>query len=164
MSELRVEFNQDDLRKLQNFERQVPHIFQDVRLRKSIGQLLASQAKENINQGTPDGRTPYHALNAKYEKYKGFSAILVGRKKNNQTRRGVTNNRGVMSGKLRQSIHFQVGPGETIFMTSMNYGKYHQFGTDKMPARPIFSIRAENYPDIMDFIERAYTRLVNQTN
>ena len=166
MSELRLELSQTDLNKLRNFERKQPLLFQDLLLRKQIGQLLASQAKENINEGSPDGKEQYQELSEKYWKYKGFTTVLIGRKKNSETKKGKISNKGKQSGLLRKSLGFQVGEKSTIYLSMMNYGKYHQFEEDRtiISWRPIFTIRKKNNPDIMNFIQRAYTRLVNQTN
>lgn len=161
MSSVAIQFNEADLRKIRDFQRQVPHLLEDIRLKQNIGQLLSAQAKTNIEEQTPDGKTPYLPLSAKYEKYKGFSTILVGRKRNNQTKRGTTNNKGVQSGILKKSIDWSMGPGNIIYLSTISYGKYHQFGTVKMEARPIFFVRDENREDIMHFIESAFKRLVN---
>jgi phage gpG-like protein len=153
---LSIQFNESDLRRLHDLQRRLPNFLNEERLNKSVGQLLASQAKKNIMEGTPDGSNSYAFLDKKTVKKKGFAQPLIGGR-----------GKGVKSGAMLRSISHHVGTAGTqrvINLTALHYAKYHQFGTKNMPQRPIFSIRAENVQDIMQFIENSFTRqLKNRT-
>ena len=159
---LNITFDRTDLNRLRDMVRKVPYLTEDYKLKSNIGQLLAAQAKKNINEQSPDGTSKYEALHEKTEQYKGFDLILIGRKKNTTTKKGTTNNKGVQSGVLRKSIDFEVGHGKAIYLTAINYAKYHQFGTKDLPKREIFTIRKSNLKTIMSFITAAFKKAINK--
>jgi len=135
-------------------QRQLPSFIEETRLRRAVGQLLASGGKRNINEGSPDGIASYALLSPKTVAKKGFSLPLIGAKQ-----------KGVMSGVLRNSISYELGKGDTIYLTAMDYAKYHQFenrGKSTAPHRPIFTIRNSDVPDIMRFVTDAFTRRMNK--
>jgi phage gpG-like protein len=164
MSELKIEISKTDLQKLTRLQERIPHLIEDPRLKKSIGQLLAAQAKRNINEQSPDGSSTYKALLPKTVRQKGFATVLIGRKADTTTKKGRTNNSGVNSGVLRKSIDFELGSRDIIYLTAINYAKYHQFGTKDLPVRPIFTIRRENTQDIMRFFKNAFNRIIKENS
>jgi phage gpG-like protein len=150
-----ISFNWDksDLAKLERMQKKIPLLFHDDRLKKNIAMLLSAQGKTNIDEQSPDGQSDYLDLSDKYKSFKGFDKKLIGRKQGK-------GKKGIEAGLLRKSIDWEMGSRDTIYLTTISYGKYHQFGGDKIPARPIFTIRADNKVDIMNFIKQTYKQLL----
>lgn len=164
MDGLRISISQTDMNRFSAIRRKIPHIVEDVRLKKSIGTLLSAQAKMNINEQSPDGHSAYKALDDKYVKYKGFATVLIGRKKDTVTKKGKkTVNKGVEAGVLKKSIDYQLGSRDIIYLTAINYAKYNQFGTKDIQARPIFTIRTDNSRQIMRFVTNAFNRIIKES-
>lgn len=154
MSDLRIEFDRSDLMRLHRMQQQLPNFLHEGKLKQSVGQLLSSQAKLNIQEGTPDGTTSYALLKPSTVKNKGFSKPLIGAR-----------TKGTQNGALLRSISFSPGDRDTIYLTAMDYAKYHQFkdrGKSTAPQRKIFSIRKENMVDIMHFITKSFSRQIQK--
>ena len=151
---LTVEIDKSDLARLRRMQERLPDFLYEGRLKQSVGQLLASQAKLNIEEGSPDGSTSYALLKPSTVKQKGFSKMLIGAR-----------TKGTQNGALLRSISFSPGDRDTIYMTAMSYAKYHQFanrGKSTAPQRQIFSIRKENLQDIMQFITNSFKRQIQK--
>jgi phage gpG-like protein len=149
MTDIRIDISKRDLDKLRIMEQMLPNFMHEERLKSSIGQLLASQAKMNIEEGSPDGSRPYPQLLPSTVTKKGFSDVLIGARAKN-----------TKSGALLRSIGSSNGTGNVIYLTALEYAKYHQFGTKKMISRPVFTIRKDNVTDIMSFIKKSFQRQI----
>lgn len=67
------------------------------------------------------------------------------------TPRSRTRKQRVYAGLLKRSITVrgeQVGPFITLLSTSTPYAAAHQFGTERLPARPFFVFQEEDVPQI----------------
>ena len=73
--------------------------------------LLNSHRERWARQESPDG-TPWAPLDPKYQARKNADKILV------------------LEGILRDTLHYEAGPGELLFGTNAPYGAIHQFGGD----------------------------------
>jgi phage gpG-like protein len=107
---------------------------------RDIGTQLVSSAVTTIDQG---GRPAYKPLAAstiarKLKKYKGKSSRIL-----------------VAGGQLRQSLDYNVTGGQ-LFLTSVEYLKYHQPEEGRtratFPARPVWGVHEEDHEEITDII------------
>jgi len=58
------------------------------------------------------------------------------------------------TGEMQDGLKFEVN-GNKLFAVTSDIGKYHQFGTKKMPAREWIGIPKAAYPDIIKAAGRA---------
>lgn len=154
MAGLNITLDDSDFQRFKAMQKQLPELVYDEKLKKNIGTLLAATGKTNIDEGRYDTDKPYTALAQKTKDRKGFDSVLIGAKKLN-----------VKSGVLRNSLSYKLGSKDTIYLTAMDYAKYHQFedrGKSTAPYRPIFSLRKEDVQDVMRFITNAFKRLVRK--
>lgn len=141
---LSIKIDDSDFRHLEAKVKLLPTAIQDSRFLKQAGMALVSTAKQNINEGSPNGHTSYQILKPNTIKQKqrlGLSSAPLKR-----------------SGVLMQSIDSEVSGG--LYLTSVDYAKYHQFGTKRMPTRPIFSVREDTMQSIQTALELTLVRLL----
>ncbi len=124
--------------------RQLPNTLQEVlkehKTLQEIGTQLAASAKTTINLGgRPVAYKPLapSTIAAKLRKYKKATRILVA------------------GGTLRESLDYEVQGGQ-LYLTSVDYLKYHQFTTNRkkanFPARPIWGVQETDKPEITAII------------
>lgn len=124
--------------------RSMPSLLQDVlkerKTLQEIGTTLMSSATKTINAGgRPVAYKPLapSTIAAKLRKYKKATRILVA------------------GGTLRQSLDYEVQGGQ-LYLTSVDYLKYHQFTTNRkkanFPARPIWGVQETDKPEITAII------------
>lgn len=122
-------------------------ITKERRFLSSVGQLLASRAKQNIADGGSGG-VSYVLLKpaTKAEKRKhGYSLKPLQR-----------------TGQMMRSISFEAGSG-SLLLTGRDIIVHHQYGAPKinLPKREVFTIDKEDEEDIRDILVR---RLKTMTN
>ena len=126
-------------KEIEAFPRKCTEALHRPRFLKRVGTVLVASAVKTLNMG---GRPAYKPLAestkaAKLRKYKKESHILVA------------------GGQLRQSLDYDVQNGR-LFLTSIEYLKYHQFTTGrtkaKFPARPVWGVQDEDQADINAFL------------
>ena len=142
---LQIKINPSDLKNLNNKVRLIPLALQDSSFLSSTGMALSAQAKQNIHQGSPDGKSSYLLLKP--------STIHQKQQQKYSTQPLVR------TGNLKNSIGFETSAGH-LYLTALNYAKYHQFGSKKMEARPIFSIREENQTFILTKLTQTIVKLL----
>ena len=130
----------DQLKKIEETPDIIARTLKKPQLLREIGTVLATSGDQTITEG---GRpVKYKPLAestkaAKLRKYKKDSGILIG------------------SGTLRNSLDYEVQGGD-LYLTSVEYLKYHQFAKDrttaKFPARPVWGVQEEDMGDITDII------------
>lgn len=118
----------------------VTRTLQEPTVLRQVGTVLAASGEQTITEG---GRpVKYKPLAestkaAKLRKYKKDSGILIG------------------SGTLRNSLDHEIAGGN-LYLTSVEYLKYHQFEKDrvkaKFPARPVWGVQEKDVQDITDII------------
>ena len=111
---------------------------------KSVGQLLASRGKQNIEDGGTGGQS-YVLLKPATQKQKakqGFSLKPLQR-----------------SGLTKQSIEYEVSGA--LSMTGLEYIKYHQYGTKNMDQREVFTVESDDMLDIQDFLIRRFEKKIS---
>ncbi len=139
-------------RYLRTMPRKVQATLQKHTVLKQVGTQMVSSALTTINQG---GRPLYRPLAAstiegrsRREKKK-----TPGQRKNPL---GIVSNQPlIVLGTLRQSLDYEVDGGR-LFLTSVDYLKYHQFLEDRkpdtFPARPVWGIHPEDEEEIVDIV------------
>lgn len=111
---------------------------------KSVGQLLASRGKQNLEDGGAGGQS-YSLLKPKTQKEKekkGFSLKPLQR-----------------TGLMKRSVEYEVAGG--LAMTGVNYIGYHQTGTKFMDQREVFTVESDDLLDIQDFLIRRFERKIS---
>lgn len=143
---LKIRFNTKDLDRLKITLQKLLHITRQQDVQEQIGLLLSAQAKRNIREGSADGQQSYRLLRPatlRQKQRQKYSAKPLQR-----------------SGLLLRNLSFKT-EDSTLYLTALRYAKYHQFGTKKMPARPIFSIRPANKRAILRLINNYIKKRVN---
>lgn len=69
----------------------------------------------------------------------------------------------VDSGRLLSSIAMDVVGDEARLNTPLPYALYHQEGTSRMPARPIFGLEGENLQEVVTTIENFINDILGGT-
>ena len=113
---------------------------------KSVGQLLASRGKQNLEDGGTGGQS-YELLAESTKKQKakqGFSLKPLQR-----------------TGLMKQSVEYEVSGG--LALTGLNYIKYHQSDEPRkhLPQRKVFTVEPDDLLDIQDFLIRRFERKIS---
>lgn len=143
---LKITFNTKDLHRLKGTLQQLLHITRQQEVQEQIGILLSAQGKRNIREGSADGRQSYRLLRPatlRQKQRQKYSAKPLQR-----------------TGLLLRNLSFKT-EDNTLYLTALKYAKYHQFGTKKMPARAVFSIRPANKRAILKLINDYIKKRVN---
>lgn len=111
----------------------------------AIGSLLEGSTRQRFADETaPDGN--------------GWAALLPA------SQAGKERNRGKILtefGDLMRSITHHAGAAAVVIGTDRHYGRYHQSGTGKMPARPFLGLSAEDRGGIDDILTQFMRGVVN---
>ena len=154
-----IEGDDEARRYLNNQPRRIQSTLRKHTVLKQVGMQMRASALKTINQG---GRPLYQPLapstianRVRREKKK-----TPGRRKN---KLGIVSNQPlIVLGTLRQSLDYEVEGGK-LYLTSVEYLKYHQFEEDRQPdtfpARPVWGVHDEDEEEIIDII---ITDLKNQ--
>ena len=128
------------LSRLQNVPDVISRTFHDPQVLREIGTVLAASGEKTITEGgRPVKYKPLaeSTIAAREKKGKGSSKPLI------------------FLGTLRNSLDYDVEGGE-LYLTSVEYLKYHQFEEDrikaKFPARPVWGALPEDVDDISEII------------
>ncbi len=116
----------------------------DPQLLSSVGQLLVSRGKQNLQDGGPAAK-PYTSLRPSTLKQKmrlGYSSKPLQR-----------------TGLMKRSLSYEIAGGLTL--TGLNIIKHHQWGAPRagIVARPVFTLEADDEEDIKDFLIRRFKQL-----
>ena len=114
--------------------------FTDARTLQEIGTTLMASATKTIDAG---GRPA---------PYKPLAASTIARR----SKEGKGSTKPLVHlGTMRQSLDYEV-QGGTLYLTSVDYLKYHQFEEKRtkarFPARPIWGVQEEDQAEIKDAI------------
>lgn len=111
-------------------------------LMSKIGGILTGSTQQRFNDKAAPNGLRWQNLKPETQKRKGNNNILVGK--------GESGLRDIVNEITEQSV--SIG-------TSLHYGKYHQFGTRHMVARPFLGIsnddRAEILAEIAEYLDGA---------
>lgn len=127
--------------KLGNLKRAIDNAAKDPGFLKSVGQLLVSRGKQNLEDGgSPSVSWPLLAESTKRQKAKqGYSMKPLQRE-----------------GLLKRSLNFEVTGG--LYVSGLDYLKYHQSDEPRtiIPERKVYTVEPDDYLDIRDFLIRRF--------
>ena len=113
---------------------------------KSVGQLLVSRGKQNMEDGgSPSVSWPLLAESTRKQKQKlGYSLKPLQRE-----------------GLLKRSLNYEVSGG--LYVSGLDYLKYHQSDEPrtKIPERKIYTVENDDILDIQDFLVRRFERKIS---
>ena len=113
---------------------------------KSVGQLLVSRGKQNMEDGgSPSVSWPLLAESTRKQKQKlGYSLKPLQRE-----------------GLLKRSLNYEVSGG--LYLSGLDYLKYHQSDEPrtKIPERKIYTVENDDILDIQDFLVRRFERKIS---
>lgn len=108
---------------------------------KSVGQLLVSRGKQNMEDGgSPTVSWPLLAESTRKQKQKqGYSLKPLQRE-----------------GLLKRSLNYEVTGG--LYVSGLDYLKYHQSDDPrtKIPERKVYTVESDDLLDIQDFLVRRF--------
>ena len=122
------------------FNGKIKATFTDTKTLQEIGTTLMASATKTIDaEGRP---TPYKPL----------AASTIARR----SKEGKASTKPLVHlGTMRQSLDYEVTAG-TLYLTSVDYLKYHQFTENRtkarFPARPVWGVQEEDQAEIKDAI------------
>lgn len=130
-------------RNLEEFGRQLTASTRDPRFLNSVGALLVSRGKRNLEDGG--------AGNKSY-------TLLKPATKREKRRRGFSLKPLQRTGMMRRSLGHEVS--EKLQLTGIDIIKHHQYGAPRagVPKREIYTIENEDTQDFQDFLERSLQR------
>lgn len=113
---------------------------------KSVGQLLVSRGKQNMEDGgSPSVSWPLLAESTRKQKQKlGYSLKPLQRE-----------------GLLKRSLNYEVSGG--LYVSGLDYLKYHQSDEPrtKLPERKVYTVESDDLLDIQDFLVRRFERKIS---
>lgn len=132
--------------KLGGLKREIDTIAKQPDFLKSVGQLLVSRGKQNLEDGgSPTVSWPLLAESTRKQKEKkGFSLKPLQRE-----------------GYLKRSLNYEVTGG--LYVSGLDYLKYHQSDEPrtKLPERKVYTVESDDLLDIQDFLIRRFERKIS---
>lgn len=131
-------------RNLEEFRRQITTATRDPRFLNSVGALLVSRGKQNLEDGAAGGKS---------------YTLLKPATKREKRRRGYSLKPLQRTGLMRRSLGHEV-PGGELQLTGIDIIKHHQYGAPRagIPKREIYTIENDDIQDIQGFLERSLKR------
>lgn len=128
--------------KLKKIQGAIDTITTDPSFQKSVGQLLVTRGKTNLEQGG--------AGNKSY-------ALLAPSTRRAKARRGQSMKPLQGNGHLKRSLNAQPG-APNLRLSAAQYAVHHQYGAPKgnLPKREIYTLEREDKLDIQDFLVRRF--------
>jgi hypothetical protein len=147
MIQLKLEIKDSQLAaKLGNLKQAVETATKDPGFLKSVGQLLVSRGKQNLEDGgSPTVSWPLLAESTRKQKLnhkpKPYSLAPLRRE-----------------GLLKESLNYEVSGG--LYVSGVDYLKYHQSDEPrtKIPERKVYTIESDDLLDIQDFLVRRFSK------
>lgn len=145
---MKLTINNNELRQITDNLKQTRetfgHITADKQFLNSVGQLLVTRGKQNLEDGGA-GNKSYTLLKPATLRQKsrlGYSSKPLQR-----------------TGLMKQSLSHEVTGG--LKLTGLDIIKHHQFGAPRagIPERPVFTVEADDQDDIKDFLIRRMKQL-----
>lgn len=135
-------------RKLSQITKAFDSITTDPQFLNSVGQLLVSRGKQNLEDGGTSKKS-YRLLKpaTRREKArKGYSLKPLQR-----------------TGESKRSLSHEVS-GSSLSMTGREILVHHQFGAPKikLPRREVFTIDKDDEQDVQDFLTRRFKQLTDK--
>lgn len=139
----------------QGFNEAINEILNDPELLTAIHEAIASRVHsivlQNFGQSGIDRPSAWSPLSARYAKRVKRSYATLE-----------------LTGELKRSVRSESSPSEAVIWQddSVPYGAAHQFGSDKLPARPYFpiigdSVSAYTIQQIEEVVEETITEFLS---
>lgn len=114
----------------------------------SVGQLLVSRGKQNLEDGGSGGKS-YRLLKPatrREKNRKGYSLKPLQR-----------------TGQMKRSLSHEIGPGG-LLLTGRDIIRYHQYGAPRinLPKRKVYTVEREDEKDIQDFLIRRFKQITKE--
>lgn len=146
---MEVKIDASDLKKINLKLNRIAEAFDtvttDKRFLNSVGQLLVSRGKQNLEDGGADGKSYQHLKPAtrREKSRKGFSMKPLQR-----------------TGQMKRSLSHEIG-GSGLLLTGRDIIKHHQFGAPKinLPQREVYTIEKEDEKEVKEFLIRRFKQL-----
>ncbi len=138
---IRISIDKKDLPRLKKLQVQLDQATRDNGFLKSVGQLMVSRGKQNMEDGgSPTVSWPLLAESTRKQKQKaGYSLKPLQRE-----------------GLLKRSLNYQVTGA--LYVSGLDYLKYHQSDEPrtKIPERKVYTVEKDDLLDIQDFLVRRF--------
>lgn len=132
--------------RLGNLKKAVETATKDPGFLKSVGQLLVTRGKQNLEDGgSPTISWPLLAESTKKQKAKqGYSLKPLQRE-----------------GLLKRSLSWEVDGG--LYVSGLDYLKYHQSDEPRtrLPERKVYTVESDDMLDIRDFLIRRFENKIS---
>lgn len=130
-----------DTKAIQNKFRKLSQMGKTEGLTRKIANVLWQEAEAAFdNERSPEGEK-WDSLKEPY--------------KTQRHKKGYTGNILQVSGNLLLSLNVDYGDSFAVVGVSEHYGKYHQTGTSKMPARPFLGLGEDGIKEIKHILTKA---------
>ncbi len=130
--------------KLSQISKAFDTVTTDKRFLNSVGQLLVSRGKQNLEDGGADGKS--------YQ-------LLKPATRREKSRKGYSMKPLQRTGQTKRSLSHEIGAG--LRLTGRDIIKHHQWGAPKinLPKREIYTLEKEDEGEIQDFLIRRFKQL-----
>lgn len=148
--DMEVKIDDSELKKIKSKLNRITKAFDivttDKRFLNSVGQLLVSRGKQNLEDGGAGGKS-YQLLKpaTRHEKSrKGFSSKPLQR-----------------TGQMKRSLSHEL-EGSRLLLTGRDIIKHHQWGAPKinLPKREVYTLEKDDEEEIKDFLTRRFKELI----
>lgn len=128
--------------KLKKIQGVVDTITTDTSFQKSVGQLLVTRGKINLEEGGSQAKS---------------YALLAPSTQRAKARRGQSMKPLQGNGHLKRSLNAQPG-APNLRLSAADYAVHHQYGAPKgnLPRREIYTLERDDELDIQDFLIRRF--------
>ena len=117
-------------------------------LTRKIANVLRDESESAFdNERTPEGES-WAGLNPQYKK--------------RRYEKGYTGKTLHVTGDLINSLNVDYGDNFAMVGVSEPYGKFHQEGTTKMPARPFLGLGEDGIDEIKNILEKALKNAIDE--
>lgn len=145
---MQIKINDNELREITGTLSEIRQRFKtvttDARFLRSVGQLLVSRAKQNLE----DGGTPEKSYD-----------LLKPATQRQKSRLGYSLKPLQRTGLMKRSLAHEISGG--LKLTGLDIIKHHQWGAPRagIVARPVFTVETPDTEDIQDFLIRRFKQL-----
>lgn len=146
---MQVQIDASELKKINLKLRQITEAFETVTTDKqflnSVGQLLVSRGKQNMEDGGAGGKS--------YQ-------LLKPATRREKSRKGYSLKPLQRTGQTKRSLSHEIGGGG-LLLTGRDIIKHHQWGAPKinLPQREIYTLEKDDEEEIQDFLIRRFQQL-----
>lgn len=147
---MQVKIDASELKKINLKLNRIAEAFDTVTADKhflnSVGQLLVSRGKQNLENGGAGGKS---------------YPLLKPATKREKSRKGYSMKPLQRTGQMKRSLSHEIG-GSGLLLTGRDIIKYHQWGAPKinLPQREVYTIERDDEEEVQDFLIRRFKALI----